>query len=316
MKWVELSLDVDIEAVEPISELLSRYVYGGVAIERNAVSDDSDGNEAPWLSEMVQVRGYLRAQRGWEDKLRHVEVAASLLGQLRRVGPVHYRLLAEEDWSTSWKQHYHPLVIGKRVVVKPSWEDCQLEPGQVVVELDPGMAFGTGLHPTTQLCLRQLEQYVKPGASVLDVGTGSGILAIAACRLGASTVLAVDTDPVAVEAATNNVAHNGLQSCIVVKQGSVPLSTESEEPVTVRDQQDVSPNAPARFDLVVANIVATVICELADDLVHCLRPSGVLIVSGIIADKADMVAATLRNVGVGSQSREQMGDWITIVGTR
>lgn len=302
MKWVELTVEVDVEAVEPMSELLNRHVYGGVALERNALSTETDGASHPPLADTVRITGYFRAGRGWKQKVRMIELAASLLGQLRPVGPVRWQLIAEEDWSSAWKQHYHPLLIGERVVVKPSWEEFQLEPGQVLVELDPGMAFGTGLHPTTQLCLRQLERRVKPGMRVLDLGTGSGILAIAAARLGAASVLALDTDRVAVEAATRNVAINGLQPTVEVRLGSL-------------DRLDKDSDRSA-FDLVVANILASVINDLAEGLVGSVASGGTLIAGGIIQDRAQAVAEKLRRAGLKVESIDRMGDWITIVGTK
>ena len=316
MKWVELTVELDLEAVEPMAELLNRHVYGGVALERPVLSNELDTGPQPRFADTVRITGYVQAGRGWKRKLREIEVAASLLGQLRPVGPVHWRLIAEEDWSSAWKQHYHPLLIGERIIVKPSWEDFQLEPGQVLVELDPGMAFGTGLHPTTQLCLRQLERWVRPGMRALDLGTGSGILAIAAIRLGAGSVLALDTDGVAVEAATRNVAINGLQSSIEVRLGSLDHLFGNAATDSAASKGSQCARASEVFDLVVANILASVICDLAEGLVGCLESGGVLIAGGIINDKAAAVAETLRRAGLTVATVDSMGDWTTILGTR
>lgn len=316
-KWVEVVVPADLEAVEPICELLNRHVRGGVAIELSAVINPDDGTPLPQLSERVLVKGYLAGVRGWKKRLRHIEMSVSLLGQVRDVGSVQWRVIDEEDWASTWKQHYHPLLIGHRVVVKPSWEEYEPEPWQVVIELDPGMAFGTGLHPTTQLCLRQLELQVKSGMRVLDVGTGSGILAIAAARLGAASVLALDTDEVAVAAARRNVAMNRLQSLVKVVHGS--LETASRESAAVGDSSGVGEcedNNLRTFDVVVANIVASVICQLAPGLARLVSRDGALIVGGIIQDKVDMVVQALKRYGVETEETEQMGDWVTLVGRR
>ncbi len=316
MKWVEVVLAVDLETVEPVCELLNRHVRGGIAIERGAGPNSDDGALPPQLSERVLVKGYLPAVRGWRNRLRHIEIAASLLGQIRPISPVQWHIIDEQDWATAWRQHYHPLLAGRRVVVKPSWEDYRPEPWQVVVELDPGMAFGTGLHPTTQLCLRQLEMRVKPGARALDVGTGSGILAIAAARLGAASVLALDTDPVAVAAARRNVALNSLDSTITVQHGSLERIDRAVAAGGDRRGGERNGDSFRTFDVVVANIIASVICRLAPTLVASLSPNGALIVGGIIEEKAESVAETLKSCGLTAQEREQMGDWVTVVGTR
>lgn len=316
MKWIELTVEVDLEAVEPVSELLGRYAYGGIAVERLAKSSASCDDESLQLDELVRVRGYFPAKRGWKQKRARIEVAISLLGQLRTVGPLQWRMVGEEDWSSLWKQHYHPLRIGQRIVVKPSWEEYHVEPGQVLVELDPGMAFGTGLHPTTQLCLQQLERWLPSGAVVLDLGTGSGILAIAAARLGAASILALDTDPLAVETARRNVTANGLANVIRIEHGSLDWLSKNQTRYTASRPSGEHAQAAQSFDLVVANITASVICELSEGLVRCLRPGGALIAGGIIDQKVEMVAQALESSGLSIRSRERMGDWIAIVGTR
>ena len=181
-------------------------------------------------------------------------------------------------------------------MIKPSWQEHQPRPDEVVIELDPGMAFGTGLHPTTRMCLQALEEHLKPGAKVLDLGTGSGILAIAAAKLGAGSVLALDNDPLAVKAVRANVQSNGVQDLVTVELGSLDKATEE-------------------FELVLVNILARVIIELADQgLVDRVRPTGLMIAAGIIEEQEAEVAAALVEHGMGIVERRREKDWVTLVG--
>ena len=303
VKWMQVKLDVDLEAVEPVCDLLARHVYGSVVVEQNSIGHLAGEAEVSRFSQAAKVSGYVPLNREFERTRQHIELAAALLGQLRPIGPPEWSEVREEDWATSWKEHYHVLRVGQRIIIKPSWEEYKAESNEAVVELDPGMAFGTGLHPTTQLCLQQLERRMGAGARVLDVGTGSGILAIAAMRLGAESVLALDTDPVAVKAARANVRQNGLAKSVRVRRGSL----------NVLSRERVSPGA---FDIVVANIVAAVITDLASGLVECLRPGGVLITSGIIAERESQVLETLKVANLANIEVEHMGDWAAIVGVR
>jgi ribosomal protein L11 methyltransferase len=264
--------------------------------------------------------------------------------------------VAEEDWATAWKEFYHPMRFGRRLVVKPSWRVFQAGPDDLVIELDPGMAFGTGLHQTTAMCLALLEDYVRPGATVLDQGTGSGILAIAAARLGARRVIAVDCSEVAVAAARENVARNGLSSAIQVLHGDTPHPPppspsrgEGEPPLpspasgrgvggegpsplsrvqgrvgshevgglqTPPGVRAVSSALPAAYDLIVANIIANVIIALAAPFAAVLRPGGVLLAAGIIRDREDDVRAALGAAGLAVERREARDEWITLVASR
>jgi ribosomal protein L11 methyltransferase len=210
-------------------------------------------------------------------------------------GELTIRFVEEEDWAEAWKAFYRPLRIGRTLVIKPSWETFMAADGDRVIELDPGMAFGTGAHPTTQLCLALLEERVSPGDRVLDLGCGSGILALAAARLGARDVLALDVDPVAVAAARENARANGLSDLVRVAEGSV----------------ETAGGAPC--DLVVANILADVIIDLARDLSRLVRNDGLLIASGIIADRAADVIASLVALGFRVEEERAQGDWRALV---
>ncbi len=331
MSWLELSVACDPEAVEPVSELLARYGYnGGVAVEQPIVPG-ADGPEYSYdPSRPVMVRTYLALDSTAEDARAHIEQGLWLLGMIRPVGALQVRQIAEEDWANAWKQYYAVQRIGARTVVVPSWLEYAPQPDDIVLRLDPGMAFGTGLHPTTQLCIIELEQYVTPGAAVLDLGCGSGILAIAAARMGAGSVLALDTDPIAVEATRANAARNDVAAIITVAEGSLGRGATfghwlNPAPVTAREEASThapqpallpiapSPDSPLQFDLIVANIIARVLATVAPDFVAALRPGGVLISSGIITDREPEVVAAYAAAGLDPIARRQEGDWIAIV---
>jgi ribosomal protein L11 methyltransferase len=296
LEWLELSCRVDREAAESVGALFAQHGRG-VVVEEDV--DAIEGEEAAAPSPFVVVRTYLSADESAPPKQREIERGLWVLGMIREVGPLEVRGLKEEDWAEAWKDHFHVHRVGERIVVKPSWREYVPATGEAVVELDPGMAFGTGLHPTTQLCLKVLESVVHPGDSLLDLGTGSGILAIAAARLGASPVVAVDNDPVAVKVARANVAANGLSDAVAVSEGSEP-----------------QPQAEQGYDVVVANIIARVIIELAPMLRASVRPGGTLVTSGIIGEREADVVAALSAAGLKVSARRQDGDWVALVAHR
>ncbi len=302
MEWLELAVDVDREAVEPASELFARVGYNqGVVVEESIIPQPDEDYvvdpDAP-----VQVRTYIVADEHAEDIRQRLAEALWHLGRLRQVGELRTRRLKEEDWANAWKAHYRTTRIGRHLVIKPSWLDYTSAPGDHVIELDPGMAFGTGLHPTTRLCLEALEDYVTPDTRrVLDLGTGSGILAIGCARLAPSAEIeARDVDPVAVETAAANVGANGLSDRIHVARGSLDPAAPLEPP----------------GDLAIANIIARVIIELAPALAAALRPGGVVITSGIIAERGAEVDAALRAAGLVIRETRQDGDWLAIIAAR
>lgn len=292
VRWLELSSRVDGEAVEAVSEVLSRVASGGVVVEPDVVSGADDGFT---IGPLATVRAYIPLDGDAPGKQRIVEEALWHLRTIWPVGELATRAVDEEDWAHAWKKHYSLFRIGRRVVIRPSWLDYVPSPNDVVVSLDPGVAFGTGLHPTTRRCLEVLEDVIQPGDEVLDVGTGSGILALASVGLGARRVVATDVDPIAVNAARANVTRCGLDNRIDIVEGSA-----------------VAVPAQPGFQVVVANIIARVILEIAADLRCRVRPKGVLIVGGIIADRADEVAGELARLGLES-ARHVDGDWSVFV---
>ena len=282
MRWLELVAAVDSSDVDVVAEVLGRFSYGGVAIEEQ-------GSQAA-------VRVFLPIDNSLAERRSELEEG---LAQLVFKNPLklHERESVEQDWETSWKKHYKTLAIGERLIIKPSWQDYTATPEQVVIEIDPGMAFGTGQHATTRECLLALERHLRPGMVVLDLGTGSGILAIAAAKLGASRVLALEINPAAVAVARSNAEANGVSDLMAVALGTLPKYKTWRR----------------NFDLVIANITARVIDELAEPLVCSLRPQGILIAGGIIEECLEGVSMRLEEAGARIIDILSDEEWRTIV---
>jgi ribosomal protein L11 methyltransferase len=323
MSWLELSVIVDQEAAEPVAELLARYGYNsGVVVDQPFVPGD-EGPEFEYDSARpVTLRTYLPVDASTEETRARIEQALWHLGQMRPVGRLEVRALEEQDWANAWKRHYGVQRIGERTVIVPSWLEYAPQPGEIVLHLDPGMAFGTGLHPTTQLCLRLLELHARPGLRTLDLGAGSGILAIAAAKLGAAPVLALDNDPIAVEAAQENVARNGQAAAITVELGSLGAGSKmghwlsgdfgaSDEEPEQRSTQHTTRGT--QFDLIVANLIAKVLIIIAADLKAALASGGTLITCGIIAEREDEVALAFAAAGLHPLARYVEGEWVALV---
>ncbi len=297
--WYELSIDVHAEAVEPVSELLARYGFNeGVAIDEPYVQDGDGDNLVVAVDKPFTIRTYVADSDYDPAILEEIRTALWHLGQIRPVSELRVTSLAEEDWANAWKEHFTVHRIGERVVIRPPWLEHEPSGDEVVVELDPGMAFGTGLHPSTRLTMLGVEETVSPGDSVLDVGTGSGILAIAALKLGAAHVDAVDVESVAVRATVENAERNGVADQIDVRLGSVGHG----EPFDGR-----------QYDVVLANIIARILIELVDGIVGATKPGGAMVLAGIIQEReADVVAAFERS-GAAVVNRRQHEDWVSLV---
>lgn len=294
MKWTELSIQTDAEGAEAAAAWLNEYVSGGAVIEQTITPEAGETLDP---ARTFTVRAFFSADAA--EPLARAQEGLWHLAQLRSMSQPQTRELAEEDWAEAWKKFYTILHLGQHLVIKPSWLDYTPSPGDIVIELDPGMAFGTGLHPTTRLCLAALEKRMTPGARVLDVGTGSGILSIAAARLGAREITALDTDPIAVETATRNVAIAHVDHLVQVHRGSVELARDG-----------------APFDLVCVNILAEIIADMAPSLALVTRPGGLVIASGILDYKADDVVEAFRAVGIRVIEKKQEEDWVALTGIR
>ena len=301
MHWLELTVQTHPEAVESVSELLNRYTTGGVAIEEPIELIDEGQEYRVLTGQTVKVHAYLPID-GKEEAARH-QVAEGLwhlssLGS-QFVGDLQTRVVHEEDWANAWKDYYHVTHIGHRLVIRPSWREYLPKNNEVVLELDPGMAFGTGLHPTTRMCLEQIEQRMRPDMRVLDVGTGSGILALAAAKLQAANVHCIDNSSVAVESALANAEMNHMSDRVNVVLG-------------VLDETKAS-HLAGQYDLVLANIIARVIGSIASNLAQVLAPDGILITSGIIENRRHEAEKPLLATGLKLIDQVMIDDWVTLI---
>ncbi len=286
MDWIEASVQVDGEAAEAVSELLDRYVPGGVVIE-----------QTPTIPDKLTVKVFLSPE-AHQTRLK-IEEGLWHLGQIYPIPEPRFRLLPYQEWAEAWKQHFSVLHIGRRVVIKPSWLTYAPAPDKVVIELDPGMAFGTGLHPSTRLCLQALEDLNRPAMRVLDLGTGSGILAIGAALMGAARVVALDVDEIAVQAAAANAAANGVADRVQIETGSI-------------ERLDAMATT---FDLILVNIQARIILALLDrGLLAHLAPAGWFVAAGILEDQASDVLAVLEKKGLYSLEIRRQEDWVAVMG--
>lgn len=301
---MEVAVSVSPDWVEAVSNLFWELGTGGVAIEDPALLSlylqrpaDEVALDPHSLPSGPVVKAYLPVDENLDARLADLKTLLSA-----RLGQTSWfmvtRELEEEDWANAWKTYYKPVTVGKRLVVKPSWEYYQPLPGQLVIEMDPGMAFGCGTHSSTRLCLEILEDVLKGGEAVVDVGTGTGILAIAAALLGAGRVVAVDIDPVAAFTARENVERNRVQDKVEVLQGDLVNSVSG--PV----------------DVVVANIVADVIIRLTPAASKVLKPSGFMIASGIIREREKDVRRTLEDYGLRVLELRGSGEWRALLAER
>lgn len=300
MGWLEVSVPVNREAAEAVAEVLSRYVPDGVVLDFELPEGPlEDPKQAIDQATSVTVKAYLAVDADAPTKRRKIEEGLWHLSQIWDVIPEPtFREVPDQDWNKLWKAQIPVLELGHHVVIKPSWRDYAAEETDIVLEMNPGMAFGTGLHPTTQLCATVVEERAAPGVSVLDLGTGTGILAMIAAKLGAAPVLGVDNDPDAIQAAQRNVNANGLTDQITLRLGSL-------------DQVDDA------YDIVLANILAPIIIRMAGGgLVRRMRPGGHIIASGILeAQTADVVAA-LEAAGLRMVEQRQQDTWMVLIATR
>jgi ribosomal protein L11 methyltransferase len=306
--WLEMAVTCDPEAVEVVSEILSRVAPGGISVEPAFTLVDEGLGAAVDPTRPATVRAYLPAREpaAAEAATREVERAIGHLQAfgLGEIGVLRATIVHETDWATAWKRHVGVMRIGRRVVIRPTWRRHRRREGDVVIAMDPGMAFGTGLHPTTRLCLAGIERWADAGvlarggardgtARFLDVGCGSGILGIAAGMMGAGDLVGLDTDPIAVEATEANARRNGLARRLRARRGTLP-------------------SGEAPFDLVVANLIASLLVALAGDLAAELHPGGRLLASGIFVDREGDVRDSFALAGLRVVGRDGEGDWVAL----
>lgn len=306
MNYIEIKMEVkDRDAVEALSNMLAEMGTGGVMIEDpQAISDYANSGlwDAHEFSEELMsrkdviIKSYLPEDENMLNKVEQIIIELNEIETRLDMPPtrVTYKPVAEEDWANAWKVYFKPERIGKITVIKPTWETYEKQEGDLIIEIDPGMAFGTGNHATTALCLQMLEEYVKPGMDVIDVGTGSGILAIQAGLLGANTVQAMDYDTVAVSAAKENIALNNLQEKVSICQS------------------DLLAEAYGQADIIVANIIADIIIRLTPSTIEYLKNGKVFISSGIIDTRKDDVLAALEEHKFSIIEVRENAGWVAI----
>lgn len=305
MQWIEVNVQVTHEAVEVVADILTAAGTSGVAIEDPQLINNLR-NSGTWElcdipeqenTEIVTVSAYYADDEKLQDRLKQIEselaAVEERIGSFR-FGNIRFRSLSEKDWANEWKQYFHVTHVGESLVIKPSWEEYTPKEGEHVIKIDPGMAFGTGTHHTTNMCMARLEKVLPANAEVFDVGTGSGILAIAAALLGAKYVKAVDIDAVAVRVARENIADNGLEDKIEVKEGDLLRGTEGQA------------------DVIIANIIADIIIMLLKDIPGKLKDDGIFLASGIISDRRADVEAAAAEVGMKVDHVDEKGGWVVM----
>ncbi|EGT3665923.1 50S ribosomal protein L11 methyltransferase [Clostridioides difficile] len=307
--WIEVTIKTTTEAVEPITNILYEQGAGGAVIEDPKDFLFQKKNELDWdyveeevfkknEEDDVLIKTYVSEEK---NVMEFVEIIKRKVLGLKDFGidigegSVSLDQVNEADWANAWKAYYKPTKVGQRVVVKPTWEDYAMQEGDLIIELDPGMAFGTGTHETTSMCIRELEKYVNKDSKVFDIGCGSGILAIAAAKLGAKEVVAVDLDEVAVKVAKENVLENKVEKSVSVMHGNL---TD-----VIKDKADV----------IVANIIADIIKILAKDVQNFMKEDAIFISSGIILDKVEEVKESLIENGFEIVEVQKLGEWSAIV---
>ena len=290
--WLEISVWLDGESTEAVSEIFNRYGKGGAVVEQRFL----DGLGAHDIVNELVVKTYIPENDAATK--RKIEEALWHLRQILPMPEPTFQVLTPADWAEAWKAHYSVLHIGKRTIIVPQWQSYTPQPGQVVIKLDPGMAFGTGTHPTTRLCLIALENVIAPEMRVFDIGTGSGILSIAAAKQGSGPILAVDVDDIAIHSAKRNIEMNNVADVIRLQAGSLE-------------------SAEGCYDLVLINILAQVILSLLDQgLANVIRPGGIVIASGIIDDQENDVQAAFKGKGIEIVDRLVEKDWIALIGRK
>ncbi len=311
MKWSEISIHTTNEAIEPISNILHEAGASGVVIEDpfELVKEREDQfgeiyqlDPLDYPNEGVIVKAYLPFNSFLAETVEEIKNSINnLVSYNIDIGEnsVSVSEVYEEDWATAWKKYYHPVKISKRFTIVPTWEEyTPVQSDELIIELDPGMAFGTGTHPTTVLCIQALESTVRQGDHVIDVGTGSGVLSIAAAMLGAENVHALDLDVVAVESAKQNIELNKMEQNVTVSQNNLLEGIERSA------------------DVVVANILAEVILMFTDDVAKTVKKGGYFIASGIIKQKKDLVRDAIETVGFETVETLQMEDWVAFIAKR
>lgn len=312
MKWIEIKIRTTEEAYDAVGEMLTSIGAGGVAIEdpndiRREVAkpntlDYADDEFLSNLGEDVIIKAYFPGTQNLSELIQLIKEKIQYISNFLNTGEGYtgYSEVDDEDWSTAWKKYYKPLKLSERIVIKPSWEEYIKEENQVVIELDPGMAFGTGTHETTKMCAQLLEKNIKQESTVIDVGCGTGILSIIAAKLGAKHITALDIDEIAVRVTKENCRLNNVEDHVDSFVGVLDISTGNQ----IKDE---------KVDIIVANIIANVIIELSTVVPHYLKSGGTFITSGIIKERRDEVVEAYERQGFICEDILELGEWVAMV---
>lgn len=296
-EWLEISLTVSGELAEAVSDVMTRYLLNGVVISK-AIACDSTGENYTEGNE-ANVCGYIQVNENLAKVRSEIEQALWHLGTIQALPDIKYKIIKDQNWMEKWKEHYHPIIVGEKLLILPPWLDNPF-PSRIPLRIDPNMAFGTGMHPSTQLCLRLMEKYLEPAVDVIDIGCGSGILSIAARLLGARHALAVDIDPLAIQATQENAVLNRLSEGIECGLGSV---------IEIKQQSFSIHQA----QVVLTNILTPVIISLIDEgMIDLVSPGGMLILSGILDHQANDVIEVVTSHGMISAIPERIEDWVSL----
>jgi ribosomal protein L11 methyltransferase len=299
MNWLEVSLTVNGELAEAVADVLARFAYSGVMMAQGVKYTDEEDAGTP--TGPITVRAYLEMNDQIEETRRKLEESLYYLGMIQPLPAPVYKQIADQNWMEAWKQHYKPILISERLVIIPAWMNSP-DPNRIAIKIDPGMAFGTGTHPTTQLCLESMEKtfVARPPSLVIDVGCGSGILSIAAIKLGARSALGVDIDAESITNARENADANHIGNELILGVGSVQEVLDGKF-------------AFHKAALVIANILAPVIIRLFDaGLANLIEEDGVIILSGILQEQAQNVIEAAQAKGLKLIEQRQMGDWVAL----
>lgn len=289
MKWIELSVVADSELIDPLVQIFDRYSKNGVVLE-------NVGENIEYSNNATKVRTYLKSDTDYEIVFNQIDIGVRLLAHVGEVSKLSKRVLNEKEWHESWKKHFSILEIGKTLAIVPSWLKSKKVNRKIVIELDPGMAFGTGHHPTTRMCLEMLETLVKPCHTVLDLGCGSGILSIASAKMGSEKVIGIDNDETAIKVARENIKINGIGDSVSISNGSVP-----------NKNIDKYSN-----DIVVANISSKVILDLSKEITEYLKPKGYLLISGFLDNTESEIIDVFKKLNLNVVSKLGTADWVAL----
>jgi ribosomal protein L11 methyltransferase len=295
--WLEISLQVSPEQAEAVAEVLGRFTQEGVVIEQMA--KENNLSPEPILQNSVKVFGYLFADETIEKQKKQLEESLWHLSQIQQLPAPTYRIIYDQNWMTAWKKQYRPLKVGKKLAILPAWAENAF-PARIPIRINPGMAFGTGTHPTTQLSLELMENKVQPGQYIFDIGCGSGILSAAAIKLGAERAYGVDISAAAIASSAENAELNQVREKVEFHQGSVSDIIEGCFSVL---------QAP----LIIVNILASVILRLFDDgLANLVKPGGFLILSGILTPQISEVSSKAEAFGLQLVEQTEINDWVAL----